>query len=173
MALMQNPPPEMCRQPTGIIDSDHPQIVAFTRNLVEQTPEDPTERAVKLYYAVRDDIWYDPYFPFHLPQYYRASFILKQKRGYCVSKASLLCAMGRAAGIPSRVGFATVKNHLATRQLLKYIGTDLFVYHGFVEFYLGSKWVKATPTFNKGNATESIEVCSGNRRVRNYLRGML
>jgi hypothetical protein len=41
------------------------------------------------------------------------------------------------------------KNHLASQQLLDYLGTDLFVYHGFVEFYLKGKWIKATPAFNK------------------------
>jgi transglutaminase-like putative cysteine protease len=65
-----------------------------------------------------------------------------------VPKASLLCALGRACGIPSRVGFADVRNHLATKQLIKYLGSNLFVYHGFVEFYLDGKWVKATPAFN-------------------------
>jgi transglutaminase-like putative cysteine protease len=147
--LMLNPPPELCLQSTSIIDSEHPQIVAFTHRLLGQATKDPAKKAVRMYQAVRDSIWYDPYFPFYLPQHYQASFILEQKRGYCVSKASLLCALGRAAGIPSRVGFATVKNHLATRQLLKFIGSDLFVYHGFVEFYLEGRWVKATPTFNK------------------------
>ena len=63
-------------------------------------------------------------------------------------KASLLCAMGRACGIPSRVGFADVRNHLATKQLIEFLGSNLFVYHGFVEFYLNGKWVKATPAFN-------------------------
>jgi len=29
------------------------------------------------------------------------------------------------------------------------MGSDLFVYHGFVEFYLERKWVKATPAFNR------------------------
>jgi transglutaminase-like putative cysteine protease len=66
-----------------------------------------------------------------------------------VCKACLLCALGRTLGIPSRLGFADVRNHLATRQLLDFLGTDLFVYHGFVEFLLEGKWVKATPAFNK------------------------
>jgi transglutaminase-like putative cysteine protease len=60
-----------------------------------------------------------------------------------------LCALGRSLGIPSRLGFADVRNHLATKQLLEFLGSDLFVYHGFVEFFLEEKWVKATPAFNK------------------------
>jgi transglutaminase-like putative cysteine protease len=146
---MKNPPPESCLHPTAIIDSDHAQITEFLHSVLGRVKKTPVHMAVALYYAVRDTIWYDPYFPFYRPDHYRASFILAQQRGYCVSKAALLCALGRAAGIPTRVGFATVRNHLATRQLIQFIGSDLFVYHGFVEFYLENRWVKATPTFNK------------------------
>lgn len=134
--------------PTSIIDSDHEEITRFAEKTVQAT-EDPVEKAVKLYYAVRDGIWYDPYCPFYLPEHYRASNVLRIGRGYCVCKASLLCALGRACGIPSRVGFANVRNHLVTRQLLEMMGTDLFVYHGYTEFFLEGRWVMATPAFNK------------------------
>ncbi len=133
---------------TAIIDSDHQQVAAYAREHTRNSGDDPISKAVALYYAVRDKIWYTPYYPFYLPEHYRASNVLQSGKGYCVSKASLLCALGRACGIPSRFGFADVKNHLATRQLLDYMGSDLFVYHGFVEFYLDNKWVKATPAFN-------------------------
>lgn len=134
--------------PTLIIDSDHPSIINYATETIGETT-DTIQRAIKLYYAVRDGIWYDPYYPFYLPEHYRASNVLKSGRGYCVCKASLLCALGRACGIPSRVGFADVRNHLATRQLIEFLGSDLFVYHGFVEFYLDGKWIKATPAFNR------------------------
>lgn len=133
--------------PTAIIDSDHPAVVRYAQEAVGDVT-DPRTKAVRLYYAVRDAIWYDPYYPFYRPEHYRASNVLKARRGYCVCKASLLCALGRVCGIPSRVGFATVRNHLATRQLIDYIGSDLFVYHGFTEFFLGQRWIKATPAFN-------------------------
>jgi len=134
--------------PTDIIDSDHPDIRTHAEKTIGGA-DDPVDKAVKLYYAVRDGIWYDPYYPFYLPEHYRASNILKSGRGYCVCKASLLCALGRACRIPTRVGFADVKNHLATRQLLEFLGSDLFVFHGYVEFFLEDRWVKATPAFNK------------------------
>ncbi len=134
--------------PTSIIDSDHPDLRDYLRQIVAGAT-DPAEIAVKLYLAVRDGIRYDPYTPFYLPEHYRASIVLKRGRGFCVPKASVLCALGRACGIPSRVGFGTVRNHLATRQLIEFLGSDLFVYHGFVEFHLGGRWVKATPAFNR------------------------
>ena len=135
-------------EPTEIIDSTHPKIRDYALDVVGASG-DPVARAVKLYLAVRDGIRYDPYTPFHLPEHYRASVVLERGRSFCVPKVSLLCALGRACRIPSRVGFATVKNHLATKQLIDFLGSNVFVYHGFVEFYLEEKWVKATPAFNR------------------------
>jgi transglutaminase-like putative cysteine protease len=134
--------------PTQIIDSDHPTLREYAMRTAGSSL-DPVDRAIKLFRAVRDDIRYDPYSPFYLPEHHQASWVFQRGRGFCVPKASLLCALGRACGIPSRVGFATVRNHLATQQLLDFMGSDLFVYHGFVEFYLERKWVKATPAFNR------------------------
>ena len=134
--------------PTSIIDSDHDTIVDYARAAIKDAGPDPAAKAVKLYYAVRDVSWYDPYLPFYRPEHYRASNVLKKGRAFCVGKATLLCALGRACSIPSRVGFADVRNHLATKQLLEFLGSDLFVYHGFTEFYLNGKWCKATPAFN-------------------------
>ncbi len=134
--------------PTAIMDSDHPTIRARAAEVTAGCGS-LIERAVKLYYAVRDPVVYDPYLPFYLPEHYRASSVLASGRGFCVPKASLLCALGRACDIPSRLGFADVRNHLASERFLEMLGSDLFVYHGFVEFYLDGKWVKATPAFNR------------------------
>ena len=133
--------------PTAILDSDHPAVIAYAQ---EKTAgmKDPVRQAIALFDGVRDDIWYDPYSPFYKPDHYRASIILEKKAGFCINKAGLLCALGRTCGIPSRIGFATVQNHLATRQLLEHMGSNLFVFHGYTEFFLNGKWVKATPTFN-------------------------
>jgi transglutaminase-like putative cysteine protease len=142
--------------PTAIIDSDHPVVRAFAERTLRATEDSARARAVRLYYAVRDGIWYDPYQPFHRPEHYRASRVLQVGRAFCVGKAALLCALGRACGIPSRVGFADVRNHLTTRQLRDFMGSDLFVFHGYTEFRLDGKWVKATPAFN-------IELCRRHR----------
>jgi len=134
-------------EPTPIIDSDHDIVIDYAIKAIGPSKK-PVEQAVKIYYAVRDDIWYDPYYPFYLPKHYRASNVLKSGRGYCVSKAALLCALGRALKIPSRLNFFDVQNHLATKQLIEFYGSDLFIFHGLTEFYLNGKWVKATPAFN-------------------------
>ncbi len=134
--------------PTAVIDSDHQRIREYAA-MISHGLVNPVEIAKKLYLAVRDGIRYDPYAPFYLPEHYRASYVLKRGRSFCVPKVSLLCALARACGIPSRVGLADVRNHLTTKQLTDFMGTDLFVCHGFAELYLEGKWVKATPAFNK------------------------
>ena len=144
---MMTPDNQAYLSSTAIIDSDHPRIQEYAiRNIGDSS--DRVEQAVKLYLAVRDGIRYNPYRPFHLPEHYQASRVLERGQSFCVPKVSLLCALGRVCGIPSRVGFATVKNHLATKQLIDFLGSNVFVYHGFVEFHLEGKWVKATPAFN-------------------------
>ncbi len=134
---------------TSIIDSDSKIIIDYAMSAIEDNDLSSPQKAIKLYYAVRDSIWYDPYIPFYRAEHYRSSYVLKTGRAFCIGKAGLLCALGRASGIPARIGFADVRNHLATRQLLEYLGSDIFGYHGFTEFYLDGRWVKATPAFNK------------------------
>ena len=132
------------------IDSDHAGIQAFARDRAGEG--DDRQRAVRLYYAVRDDIRYDPY-TFSLdPDKLRASATLAAGGGYCVPKAGLLAACARAASIPARIGLADVKNHLASERLLALMQTDIFYYHGYTELWLDGRWVKATPAFN-------IELC--------------
>jgi transglutaminase-like putative cysteine protease len=80
--------------------------------------------------------------------YLKASHTLEVKSGYCVSKAVLLAAVCRSVGIPARLGFADVRNHFYSTRLKNAMGTDLFVYHGYVDLFLNRRWVKATPAFN-------------------------
>lgn len=139
---------ELYLRPTEILDFHNPNVLHMAQEITIGC-RDEVEKAVRLYYWVRDSIWYDPYVPFYKAEHYKASRTLAVRRGYCVGKAALLCAMARACGVPSRLGFADVRNHLATRQLIEWMGSDLFVYHGFTELYLKGKWVKATPAFNR------------------------
>jgi transglutaminase-like putative cysteine protease len=136
-------------KPTAFIDSDAQNIVAFSRRVCGDEPDD-LAKAIRLYYAVRDGITYTPYSDFRSPETYRASSCLARGAGFCVAKAALLAAVARAAGIPARVGFADVRNHLCTPRLRALMGTDVFVYHGYAELLLRGVWVKATPAFDRG-----------------------
>lgn len=134
--------------PTKFVDSDHPSIIELANKLIDKNDSN-IEKAVKLYYYVRDTIRYNPYKINLSEQSLKASDVLKRKYGYCVEKANLLAALGRALGIPSRFGFADVKNHLSSPKLIEMLRSEVFAFHGYTELYLDSKWVKATPAFNK------------------------
>ena len=134
-------------QPGEFIDSDDPAVAAFAREHAKGATD--LERAVSLYYAVRDGIRYDPFLNFSDIETYRASRVLERGVGFCVGKSALYAACARAVGIPARIGFADVRNHLTTPRLRERMGSDVFIYHGFAELFLEGKWVKATPVFNK------------------------
>jgi transglutaminase-like putative cysteine protease len=135
-------------RPNPFVDSDAPGVVAFARAAAGDET-DPLRRAVALYYAVRDRITYTPYCDYQSPDTYRASAVLAKGAGFCVGKAALLAAAARAEGIPARLRFADVRNHLCTPRLRELVGGDVFYYHGYVELALGGRWVKATPAFDK------------------------
>ncbi|NIM48999.1 MAG: transglutaminase [Gemmatimonadales bacterium] len=134
-------------QPTRFIDSDHPDVVEFAERVAGTEPAS-TEKAIALYYAVREGIRYDPYRIDLRPDAMRASAVLARGFGFCVAKATLLAAVARVHAIPSRLGFADVRNHLTTERLRRLMRTDVFAYHGYTELYLEGAWVKATPAFN-------------------------
>jgi len=133
-------------KPGRFVDSDHPAVIAFSKK--HSKGKDDREKAVSLYYAVRDRIRYNPFQNFTLDDTYRASVCIEQGSGWCVPKAALLAACARAIGIPARVGYADVRNHITTPELTAKMGTDLFVFHGYTELLLEGSWVKATPAFN-------------------------
>ena len=133
--------------PTPTIDSDHSEIRRFAAETVRGLV-DPIAKAVALYYAVRDLIFYDPFIKNLTKENFKASVCLQSKRSFCIPKAILLAALARAEGIPSRLGFADVTNHLSSEKLRAMMKTDIFSFHGYTELFLDGKWVKATPAFN-------------------------
>jgi transglutaminase-like putative cysteine protease len=138
-------------RPSPAVDSDSGVIAGFAGEHAGSS-SDPRERAVNLYYAVRDGIRYDPYTIDLSIEELRASTTLRRGRGWCVSKAVLLAACCRSVGIPARLGFADVRNHLTTARMRELMKTDVFFWHGYTSIYLNGVWRKATPAFN-------IELC--------------
>lgn len=134
-------------RPGRFIDSDHAAVRAFARRHAD--PAMPArEIAVALYYAVRDGFRYDPY-QFDMSEGgLKASRVVENGFGFCVPKAALLAAAARASGVPARLGFADVRNHLTSPRLRDMMKTDLFVFHGYAELLIDGAWRKATPAFN-------------------------
>ena len=145
---MTTPDPTLAA--TALIDSDHPAVRAFAQ--AHARGAGVRERACSLYLAVRDDFRYDPYQADLSPEGMRASTVLAQGHGWCVTKAALLAAACRASAIPARVGYADVRNHLSTERMRREMKTDIFAWHGYTEILIEGRWSKATPAFN-------IELC--------------
>lgn len=137
---------EVYLKPTEFIESEAEAVLSVVRDLRH---DDDQKTAIALFDWVRDTIHYDPYTAVDPRERYRATAILERERGYCVQKAVLLAALGRASAIPTRLGFADVRNHKCPPKLLDLMGTNLFVFHGFVEFHIGGRWIKATPAFDE------------------------
>ncbi|MDT7834611.1 transglutaminase-like domain-containing protein [Aquabacterium sp. OR-4] len=132
--------------PTIMVDSEHPEVQAFARQHGHGATA--RERAVALYLAVRDGLRYDPYQIKLTPAGMKASTAIRHGLGWCVPKATALAAVCRAAGIPARLGFADVRNHLSTERMRQRMQTDVFYWHGYTEIWLDGAWRKATPAFN-------------------------
>ncbi|MBX7172933.1 MAG: transglutaminase-like domain-containing protein [Pyrinomonadaceae bacterium] len=134
-------------EPTEFLDFDKQIVLDFAeKNTVGAKTE--TEKAVKLYYAVRDGFQYNPYLLDLRREGLTASNLLTRNRGYCVEKAVLLAACVRAVGVPSRLSFYIVRNHIATEKLEKKLQKNYLVFHGAAEIFLNDKWLKTTPAFN-------------------------
>jgi transglutaminase-like putative cysteine protease len=111
----------------------------------------PREKAIAIYYFVRDSIRHNPYAEGFKPEDYKASVILQRGYGYCQHKALLLVALARAAGIPARLGYADVRDHLLSKRFRAMIGGDnLLIQHGYAELYLDGRWVHASPAYDLG-----------------------
>jgi transglutaminase-like putative cysteine protease len=132
---------------TYYLDFTHPAVREFVaRHGVADASA--TENVVKLFYAVRDGFSYNPYKLDLRREGLKASSLVARDYGYCVEKAVLLAAAARAVGVPSRLYFGNVRNHIATEKLQRVLGTDVMVFHGSTEIYLDGRWVKATPAFD-------------------------
>ncbi len=138
-------------QPTPTIDYDNPIVSEFVKEIAGDS-DDHREQSISLYYAVRDGIRYNPYAIDLSIKGLRASTTLKERRGWCVSKAILYVACCRAVGIQAQLGFADVRNHLSTQRMREELKTDVFFWHGYASICLNGTWIKATPAFN-------IELC--------------
>jgi transglutaminase-like putative cysteine protease len=136
--------------PTRFLDHDHPVVGAFVRKALGD-PGDATDidKAVKLYYAVRDGIRYDVYDADLSTTGLTASAIISRGKGFCVHKSIVYAAAVRAVGIPSRIVYGDVRNHLASPRLRELVGGDIFRFHSLASVHLDGRWVKATPVFNK------------------------
>lgn len=132
--------------PTETMDFTHPRV----QELLSEIPSGLSTKATAnwLYEHVRDRFLYDPYHLDLRPQALKASEILTHKRAWCVEKSIVLAACFRGIGIPARLGFGIVVNHIGVEKLTHYLQREEIVFHGFVEAFVDGVWSKCTPAFD-------------------------
>jgi len=132
---------------TEFLDCDTALVQDYAKRIIGSA-QDPVEQARKLYYAMRDRILYDVYDIDLSRAGMRASSILSAGTGFCIHKSIAFTAAARSVGIPCRLAFADVRNHISTPRLREIVGGEVFHWHSYAEIYLNGRWIKATPVFN-------------------------
>ena len=144
------PPQDADLAATPSLDFEHPAVRAFVQQHAKG--QSPREQVMALYLAVRDGFRYDPYRIDLSVAGLSASRVIDNGYGWCVPKSALMAAVCRAIGVPARLGYADVRNHMSTERMRQTMNTDLFIWHGYAEVWLDQRWIKLTPVFN-------IELC--------------
>ena len=135
-------------EPTEFLDYEAPAVRDFLARTLPDRARPVSELAVDLYYAVRDGIDYEIYGVELSRPSMRASAVVEHGRGLCIHKSILYAACTRALGVPSRLVFVDVRNHVASPRLKRYLGGDVVHYHCFTQLHLDERWVSATPVFS-------------------------
>ncbi len=142
-------------KPTEFLDFDKKRVKEKALEFVngEKTQE---EKAIALFYWVRDQIKYNMYT--YIPQFktnLKASTTLRRGNGFCMSKAVLLSTLARAVGIPARIHMVDIINHKVPDWVEQLMGTKAFHCHGYSELYIDGEWKKLTPVFDKQTAIKA------------------
>lgn len=133
---------------TEFFDHTSPEVRDFVDASVKDKNAAPVRKVVDLYYAVRDGLFYEVYGADLSREGLRSSAILRAGQGFCIHKSIVFASAVRAAGVPSRIVFADVRNHLASDRLKELIGGDVF-FHALTSVHVNGRWTRATPVFNK------------------------
>lgn len=139
-------------QPTKFFDFNK-KFVRDKAFEITEGLETEKEKAIALFYWVRDEIKYNmhTYIP-SIKANFKASVTLRRKNGFCVSKSVLLSSFARAIGIPASIHLVDLINHKISQKIIDFMGTNVMHYHGYSELYLNNKWVKLTPSFDQKTA---------------------
>ncbi len=135
-------------QDSYFLDYHEPIVSSFVKEHIDRTMTD-VQKAVSLYHAVRDRWKYRANVIYFNEVDWKCSVIMQREEGHCLDKAILLISCLRSVGIPARIHLAKVKNHIAAEHLIEKFGTNELTPHGMLDLYLGDKWIKVSPSFNK------------------------
>lgn len=135
-------------QVSALFDYQHVEIQKFVRAAVGEQPVDDREVAVRLYYAVRDQINYEVFSTDISAEGLKASSIVQNRKGFCLHKSILYAAACRSRGIQCRIISNKVTNHIASPELKELVGGDVFL-HWYNEVNINGVWLQVAPVFNK------------------------
>lgn len=128
---------------TEFCDFDHPNIQKIAHKIIKNCTDD-REKAVSLFYWVRDNILY------RVGDWQKkASETLVEKEGACTNKANLLVAFLRANNIPAGYGVMKVDARryfgpITILMLKKFAGERST--HVYATVYLNNKWIRCDPS---------------------------
>lgn len=131
---------------TAFIDWRHAAIQAQLAKL-EVGDLAAVRRAEVLFAFVRDQVAYE-WMAKGQSRSYVASHVLAEARGFCVQKAVLLCALSRAAGIPTALVICDLQDEQLPGRYVAAMGHSVIYNHGLVAFWLDGRWVKADPALS-------------------------
>jgi transglutaminase-like putative cysteine protease len=154
-APQTRPDPARFLSPGPFIQSDHPEIIQLARSIVREAPDD-LKKVRKLVTWVFEQIEKQP-----TPSIPDALSTLAVKKGDCNEHAVLLAALGRAAGIPTRI--ETGLTYLDGR----------FMYHAWNAFFIGH-WVTGDAVFNQVPADVThVGIMTSENEMGTALAGMI
>ncbi len=140
-------------QPSSKVESDHPEIMATARRIVEGLDND-RDKVEKIYSFVTSYLEYDK------NELYRnkgALSALRNERGVCEEYASLFVALSRAAGVPARVVNGYTDPQLTGEDWDISQGESLSLNgyrHAWAEYYEEDEgWLPVDPTMENGSPT--------------------
>ncbi|MFQ6125595.1 MAG: transglutaminase domain-containing protein [Candidatus Heimdallarchaeota archaeon] len=150
-------------EPTFFIDSKSEVITKLVEKISESSNQDVDFTKLSFNY-VRDKIKYTVERVQHdSPADMKASTTILREKGFCIQKAVALAALLRANNIPARLHFADIINHRSSPHLQEFMGTKVFVFHGYTEVYLVNRWIKLTPAFDATLCEKhNLPVCTFN-----------
>mgnify|MGYP006405440259 CR=1 FL=1 len=125
-------------QSTPMLDFKHPLISQLIKEKQWESLL-PYDAIGAIYHYVRDDIL----FGYNADDRLSASQVLKDGYGQCNTKGTLLMALLRAVGIPTRFHGFTIYNELQRGAIPNYlfIFAPKRIIHSWVEVYLDGRWI--------------------------------
>lgn len=134
-------------RPTFFLDFESDEVQKYVSEFM--LIESDSQKAIAFYQKIRDGFLYDPYHLDLRHEALKASKIISKTRAWCVEKGIVFAAGLRALGIPSRLGYAIVQNHIGVEKLTAALRSEKIVFHGYVDVHLNGIWTKATPAFDQ------------------------